>query len=307
MNASVKSRAVSAIDRLLGGVFDVPGAHIEGIVDRIKARNSVKEALIRAEGEAALEKLGEDPSFGNRVINRFVQEEARKQQNRDAVAQEAIAALEDQSRDDRDNSSSAEKPELDEDWMNVFSVHAENASSDRLRQLWGRILAGEVRKPGSFSLTTLRVISELDQRIASLFQDVIRERDHESQFIPKPESLEGEVLLNLTFLEEVGLLQDVLGNLNTKLKAQDDGKFYYLDGGRVLILNPKTERNMLIHVIKISRVGMELASILPPPEGDAFLRRVAEHTRKHCKEQHLAWITQRRTNGFSFNAYESLM
>lgn len=54
--------------------------------------------------------------------------------------------------------------------MNSFMRFAEDASSDRLRDLFGRILAGQIFRPGAFCLTTLRTLSELDQAIATDFQ-----------------------------------------------------------------------------------------------------------------------------------------
>ena len=101
---------------------------------------------------------------------------------------------------------------MEEDWLNVFEKHAENASSDRLREMWGHILAGEIRNPGSFSLTTLRVIAELDREIAEGFEKAVKTRMAPG-VLPKPPDLVGTALMELTFLEEVGLLQDVSGFL----------------------------------------------------------------------------------------------
>jgi hypothetical protein len=50
---------------------------------------------------------------------------------------------------------------LDEDWLTGLQRHAENATSERLQQMFGRILAGEIRRPGSFSLFTLDLVSKL--------------------------------------------------------------------------------------------------------------------------------------------------
>ena len=59
----------------------------------------------------------------------------------------------------------------DEDWLNVFSRYAEDASSERLQQLFAKVLAGEIRKPGSFSLSTMRFIAELDRETAAAFKE----------------------------------------------------------------------------------------------------------------------------------------
>ncbi len=56
--------------------------------------------------------------------------------------------------------------------MNTFMRFADDASSDKLQDLFGRILAGEVVRPGSFSLATIRAVAELDQSIAQDFSIV---------------------------------------------------------------------------------------------------------------------------------------
>jgi hypothetical protein len=53
--------------------------------------------------------------------------------------------------------------EVEEDWLNTFGRLAEEKSSEELQALFGRILAGEIRKPGSFSLRTLQFIANLSK------------------------------------------------------------------------------------------------------------------------------------------------
>lgn len=57
-----------------------------------------------------------------------------------------------------------------DDWLDYFEREAEMASSDDLRLAFGKILAGECRRPGSFSKSTLRVLSQLSQETANSFQ-----------------------------------------------------------------------------------------------------------------------------------------
>jgi Protein of unknown function (DUF2806) len=61
--------------------------------------------------------------------------------------------------------------ELSEEFMTRFETYAEGASTEDLRQRWGRILAREVKKPGTFSLKALRVIDELELQPRSYLSD----------------------------------------------------------------------------------------------------------------------------------------
>jgi hypothetical protein len=91
--------------------------------------------------------------------------ELRAQANKEGVAKKAIEYL------SRESEQVSDKPETpEEDWLNIFERYAEDASSEKLRDLWARVLAKEIRKPKSFSLRTMRFISELDSETAQLFQ-----------------------------------------------------------------------------------------------------------------------------------------
>ncbi|MDX4957827.1 DUF2806 domain-containing protein [Delftia acidovorans] len=55
------------------------------------------------------------------------------------------------------------------DWLNSFASEAEKMSSEYMQKLFGKILAGEICKPRSFSIKTLRTVSEMDQEAAEFF------------------------------------------------------------------------------------------------------------------------------------------
>jgi hypothetical protein len=65
------------------------------------------------------------------------------------------------------------KPEttqdIGEDWLNAFETLARDASSEQLQRHFAKILAGEIRRPGAFSIKTLRVMSQLDANTAYAF------------------------------------------------------------------------------------------------------------------------------------------
>ncbi len=58
---------------------------------------------------------------------------------------------------------------LDPDWFFTFSAMSEEIYSPPMQELWGKIFAVEVAKPGSFSLRTLQLLKTLTHRDAKLF------------------------------------------------------------------------------------------------------------------------------------------
>ncbi len=58
---------------------------------------------------------------------------------------------------------------LDPDWFFAFSTLAEEIYSAPMQELWGKIFAVEVSRPGSFSLRSLQTLKSLTHRDAKVF------------------------------------------------------------------------------------------------------------------------------------------
>ena len=63
--------------------------------------------------------------------------------------------------------------DLDPDWSYQFFQMAEQISSRRMQDLWARILASEIVKPGKFSLRTLAILKQLTQREAQILEKAL--------------------------------------------------------------------------------------------------------------------------------------
>ena len=59
--------------------------------------------------------------------------------------------------------------EPDHDWTARFFNEVQDVSSDDMRAIWAKVLAGEVEKPGSTSARTLTILKNLDRKSARLF------------------------------------------------------------------------------------------------------------------------------------------
>jgi hypothetical protein len=59
---------------------------------------------------------------------------------------------------------------VDPDWASRFFTASEDASDEHVRSLWSELLAGEVAKPGSFSIRTLEAVRTMGRRDAELFE-----------------------------------------------------------------------------------------------------------------------------------------
>ena len=95
----------------------------------------------------------------SRAQSRLDYQSRKEQENLEAVTSIAAAELA------SDESVPPESP--DEDWITRFFKYAEDISAEQMQELWGRILAGEIRAPGTYSLRALdfvRNLTEHEQR-----------------------------------------------------------------------------------------------------------------------------------------------
>jgi Protein of unknown function (DUF2806) len=60
----------------------------------------------------------------------------------------------------------------DEDWTARFFDYAKNISSEQMQEVWGRILAGEIKQPGSYSLKTLDIARNITKKDAESFEKI---------------------------------------------------------------------------------------------------------------------------------------
>jgi uncharacterized repeat protein (TIGR03899 family) len=82
----------------------------------------------------------------------------RRQQNLEAIIEQALAY----------GSEDEITEKADVDWFNNFILLAENIGNPTMQALWAKILAGEIARPGCFSLKALKVFREMSINDAKL-------------------------------------------------------------------------------------------------------------------------------------------
>lgn len=63
--------------------------------------------------------------------------------------------------------------ELDPDWFFSFVDMAEEVNSPAMQELWGKIFAVEISRPGTFSLSTIQILKRLTQKDAQIFKTAV--------------------------------------------------------------------------------------------------------------------------------------
>ncbi|MCZ8093716.1 MAG: DUF2806 domain-containing protein, partial [Acidovorax sp.] len=165
VSAPVKTAFLKAVSELVGGFVAIPAAKLRQFAQAIEDTTAARSMATASLSKAAVSQAAENPLVLQAAAELYLPSSLRKVKNRLLVAANSVEHV---ARNASESSGDAAKPP-DEDWMNAFMRFAEDASSERLQDLFGRILAGQVLRPGAFGLSTLRALSELDQTIADDF------------------------------------------------------------------------------------------------------------------------------------------
>ncbi|KAB0538171.1 hypothetical protein HNQ68_001947 [Pseudochrobactrum saccharolyticum] len=164
--------AVRAISQLVTGAADVGSAFLdagkakgEQLSQSIRDTTEARSKTLAAYTDAAVKVGINDPKLIERTLDYTAIKGIREQSNREKVAQETLLLLEDQTVPDN-------TPPPEDDWMNIFVDYASKATSERMQKHWAAILAGEIKKPGSFSFSTLQIMSMMDTNFAKLIEKI---------------------------------------------------------------------------------------------------------------------------------------
>ncbi len=277
LTLNAKSRAVAAFDRLVGSLFDMPAAFFEGVSRKKRLHDEINERLKRAQLRVAEQQIEGMPDLGTSLINDLLEDKARKQVNAAGVVVEALDALralpppEEQAAGTSANDFDAE---LDDDWLNQFTRYAEDASSEHLQQVWGRVLAGEVRKPKSFSRHTLRFIAELDKETAENCE-LIRRHLIGNWILKSDQWNEGTRFLASVDMQRLGIIEGVgLGGPQQNYMIDENGNAAIAGKRWGLLVHGAPGTKLAFPVFVLTRMGHQVMSLLNLADEVASLREV---------------------------------
>jgi len=251
-------QTVKNLDRAVGKILLAAGENAEA---RIKANTGKQKAKGKIEVEGMYR----------------TEEERRKLENRAATVKVAVDEL-----NERQAQTDATQ-EIDDDWLNLYAKLAEDKSSEELRSLFGKILAGEIRKPGSFSLRTMQFLSALSRdeahRISEFFAFVLSD-----ELVPTPHDLNNEKLPGFRvrkLMEELGIAStsNPIGGLQINPQVLPHDTLCLIASGYAILIRNNSDETLKFTLACqfLTSLGRELYSIANPPKTPTeYLRETAQ-------------------------------
>lgn len=167
---------------------------------------------------------------------------------------------------------------LTDDWLLRWRDCAAGVSSEELQSLWGKVLAGEVRNPGRYSLRTLEFLRNLSQDEAKAIEKV-------SPFVVNDVIFRGDKALleseGVTFslllsLQELGIVSGVeaLGlEITWPSLLQDRFQQALVSYGRILLVtHSDPARTLKIQIYQLTGLGRQILRLGIFQANDAYLR-----------------------------------
>lgn len=176
-------------------------------------------------------------------------------------------------------------PEVDPDWFWRWRTGAQEVSREEMQRLWASLLAGEVARPGTYSLHTVDFLSRLSKADADLIARV-------APFIISDRIIrlgddffasKGIRFDDFLYLEDIGIINGTAGTLIGSFGGShfNDRAFANLFGNGVVLLCDMGEAagspvQLKLDVMTITKIGREILSLASFAADEDYLRAVAD-------------------------------
>lgn len=283
--AKAANKFADIIERIKGPKWTRKQADADAYADEKKLqtiRNNPDMEIVYVDGQLnARERTPEALAF--RAQQRQIADSIRKEENIENVLQ--FAANEITQMGDEPVSDAP----VDDDWITRFFDIAEDIGAQDIQFIWGKILAGEIKHPGSFSLRTLDVLRNLSKPEAEAFQTI-------APYILKSGS-DGFIISDNDILDSFGIKYDLISLLDDCglliSGALISYEFNFSNADVDTICNKKylielrnrvTPLHIDFGIYHLTKAGGELWSILDCPENKDY---IIEFTKKHLMRKEL--------------------
>jgi len=233
------------IDKLVETISNATGLTARGIKKNADAESYAAIKKAEAETEIQLLKLQGEEKIAQYVL-------ARNKQKVENV-EEIVSKAKQQFAPDEQVS---EEP-VEKDWMTRFLNIAEEISDDDMQNIWARVLAGEIKKPKSYSLRTLEVLRNLSKEEAALIMKV-------SNYQVALDLLSTEdFAVNLTDQIALDDINIVCGEELIRTYTPNKGKISFVLNKQALInIYAPTGVKIELKGFKITKAGIEIMGLI---------------------------------------------
>lgn len=182
---------------------------------------------------------------------------------------------------------------VDDDWITRFFTIVKDISNEEMQYVWGKILAGEIASPKSFSLKTLDTLRNISATDAQVFQKLIPliVRQGEVHFISSENTLltkYGSSFSDVLLLDECGLVNSS-GMLSLNLQVSENEKQFIMGTECLIAIQGLKEETVKVRIgiHSLTKAGKELYRILAHSSNEQYMsdftQQIFEKNKKNVK------------------------
>ncbi len=248
------------------------------------ARAEAEAGIITTNGQAQaqLEYIATITDGHHEILERaklrLISREIEAQNNIEAIAENALNSMPTQVSDEQ----------VSPNWRRKFFSEAENISDENMQFLWGKVLAGEVTKPGSFSLRSLDTLKSLSLGEAETFRlacglaseggEIYLNESRNPSNPLKEFGLHYGALMTLT---DAGLLHSPSTVYRHFTDIQDNAPSWFIQNNGVnLLVSGLPLKHVRLPLLAFTATGRELMKLIPQNPCEAYLKDISSHLRK---------------------------
>lgn len=165
---------------------------------------------------------------------------------------------------------------VNDDWSSRFFDYAKDVSDDDIKIIWGKILAGEIKSPGSFSKSTLAALWNLDLHDAKCFVEM---RDFVvDTFIPV-QAFDFAPYGDLLAMSACGLAMPV----DCKCTITNVDSFYC--GSRIVKIKSCPVKDIDFCGFSLTRAGIQLLSLVQAKENAKFIQKIKDFAEQNSGQE----------------------
>ncbi|GAB3882847.1 DUF2806 domain-containing protein [Spirosoma agri] len=269
---TIKKSLWKSVGSLITGLVEWPVAYLEAKTEALRGETAALSLIRQTASQAVANEFGQDKGLIDRSVNYYGSKLLKEQINRESITKKAIEELT-ENPPEKDSTE-----EIDSDWLDMFSRIAETKSNEDVQLFLSKILAGEIRNPGTFSPRTIQTLSLLDRKTAEIFQafcnvsfNIPSLSDNMTFVIWDPFDKPGmnglkEIGLsyeNLTQLQDYGVVQyEFDSTLKFPLKTLELPIIVGNTNLRFKTTEELPEETLNFNILNFSQVGIELRKVL---------------------------------------------
>ena len=155
---------VKAVSHLIYGVADIPVAYLEGFADSVRSTTEARRHLRIEAARSLAEGFHTNSDLAARAYAQHASKVLKEQVNVEDVLGIALDQL------SKSEATAEPRGVPNDDWLAALRNEAAQRSSEEMKLAFGKILAGEIQSPGTYSIRTVRTLGMMETRTASLFK-----------------------------------------------------------------------------------------------------------------------------------------